>query len=222
MWLWLWLCSCSCGCADVNDADDDDVNDSADAEDDHDAAANEALAQALSDAAALNAAEAELEADYSVPEVVEASVVSPQLPDPGHALVCAKDVLAEAALVTPDVAAPLMAASASTPAVPRQRLPLVSCSKGFEAAGSPDRSQCDEAVKEAATFTGQMAQLEAAGQAAMQNLVSDAVVNTIEDAGERNLAELNAVMANANVVSDFFDDPEGPQPSMTLSRPTQT
>ena len=44
----------------------------------------------------------------------------------------------------------------------------------------------------------------------MQNLVSDAVVNAIEDAGERNLAELNAANTMVNVVSDFFDDPEGP------------
>lgn len=56
--------------------------------------------------------------------------------------------------------------------------------------------------------------MEAAGNTAVQELVSDTVVNAVENAGERDLAELNAVMANANtivdVVSDFFDDPEGP------------
>lgn len=58
-----------------------------------------------------------MEADSSAPEGMEASLVSPQLPDPGHVVVCAKDVAVEAALVTPDVAGPLMAASAATPTI---------------------------------------------------------------------------------------------------------
>ena len=204
-------CSCSCICSSDDGGDDSDGND---AEDDDDSAANDALAGALVDAAALNAAETELEADHSVPEVGKAGVTGPQLPDPGQALACAADVLEEAALAMPDVAPPLIVASASTPAVIATTLAAGAVLEGVEALGSPQRSQCDEAVNEAATFTGQLAQLEAAGQVELQNFASDQVVNAIEDAGERNMAELNAVKAIVNAVvdavNDFLDDPEGP------------
>ena len=200
-------CDCTgCDCTGGNDADD------GNGEDDDDSAANVALAAAINEAAmtaATAAAEAEFAADYAEPPGGYAPTMAT------HNVAAVATELATSGFFAATDGMELAAAAAKSLGKGAVGgIAVVAAAEVVEAVVSPGTTRLDEAVEDVARFSGQMAQVEADGQAALQNAVVNAAVNAVEDAGERSLAELQAQSALtervAEAISNALGAPEDP------------